>query len=734
MGVVWEAQRADQEYEQRVAIKLLPAGLLSAADVARFREERQILARLNHPCIARLLDGGTTEDGSPYLVMEYIEGERLDDWVARRRPALPEKLSLFLAVLGAVEYAHRRLVIHRDVKPANILLSAEGAVKLLDFGIARLVDTDASARADVTGALRRLTPEYASPEQVRGDTATTASDIYSLGVVLFRLVTGERPYSCDPEDSLAMLRAVCEEEPRLPSAVAALPKLRGEMDAIILQCLRKNPDERYPAVRSLADDIAAWLDGRPVAAHHPPWWRRSLRYVRRHKTQSAAAAAVVGSILAGTAISLWYARQAETHRQRAEARFNQVRRLAGSVVFEMHDAIADLPGSTRARQVLVERALQYLKDLEAAANGNPDLQLEIAGAYARLGEVQGNLGRTHLGDTQAAIASEVKARMLAREALRSNPKNSAAARILAQADERLVRLGTWQGDTRGIEGLCWEAAAILRNEAARDPGEPGLRAKALSVAADCRGMNANWAAALPDRRSAVDAYREALARDPGNSQLSARLAVAHRDLAQCWQETGNLPAALASYRQAQLLDLARAAAAPGAIGPQASLSFDLVEAGWVEHLLGRHREAIADYERSLAIQERLATTDPDDVWMRVEAAKLLNTAAPAYEAAGRRAKAVEVLRDAAVRLETAMAQDPANEDTRGHVGWVWLNLGDVYSRAGKWSEAASSYQRAIDTLKDMKFGGRLDFGMRAQPMLARAASKLAECDKRLGRR
>ncbi len=734
MGVVWEAQRADEEYEQRVAIKLLPAGRLSSVEVARFREERQILARLNHPGIAHLLDGGAAEDGSPYLVMEYIEGERLDEWMEKRKPPIAERLRLFLAVLAAVEYAHRHLVIHRDLKPANILVGADGSVKLLDFGIATLVDREQRAGREAPRTVRRLTPEYASPEQVRGEAATTASDIYSLGVVLYKLVSGRRPYAAEADDTLAMLRAICEEEPERPSAAAGVSKLRGEMDAIVLQCLRKNPDERYATVRALADDIGAWLDGRPVTAHPPSWWRRSLKYGRRHKTQSAAAAAVLVSILAGAGVALWYAKEAETERARAEARFNQVRRLAGTVVFELHDAIQDLPGSTRARRVLVERALQYLKDLEAAGPGNRDLQLEIAAAYARIGEVQGNLGRAHVGDTQAAIESEIRARTLVREVLRANPEDAEARRILAQADERLVRLGAWQGDARGIEGLCREATEILGNEAARHPDDAGLRAKALSVAADCRGLNGNWAAALPERRRAVDAYREALAREPANALLSARLAMAHRELAQCWQETRNLAAALACYREAQRVDEARASAAPGAAGAQISLSFDLVEAGWVEHLLGRHREAIADYERALAIQDRMAATDPEDMWMRIEAAKLLNTAAPAYEAAGQRGKAIEILREAAARLESAMAHDSANEDTRAHVGWVWSNLGGVYARAGKWVEAASSYQRAIDTLKDMKFGGRLDFGLRVQPMLASAASRLAECQKRLRKR
>jgi tetratricopeptide (TPR) repeat protein len=729
--------------EGSVAIKLMQSGLLSASQVARFREERQILANLNHPGIARLLDGGTAANGLPYLVMEYIDGERLDHWLESGRPPLRERLRLFLLIASAVEYAHRHLVIHRDLKPANILVTPEGMPKLLDFGIAILLDSGFGKVDGPAGTGLRLTPAYASPEQVRGLASSTASDIYSLGVLLYLLLAGRHPYAGDLHDALRTMRAICETDPPPPSTVSGAysRKLRGELDAIVSQALRKDPEERYPSVRALAEDIAAWLDGRPVAAHRPPWWRRSLKQMRRHKTQTVAAGMVALSILAGSGMSLWYARQAQSERGLAETRFNQVRRLAHSVVFELHDAIQDLPGSTTARQILVGRALQYLRDLQATGPKNRDVQLEIAEAYARVGEVQGNLGRAHLGNTADAMKSEMEARRLARDLVRAHPGDTSAQAILADADEHLVRLGVWQGDSRLLGELQREAEGIRWGAAARHPGDRSLSARALESKADGLAIAGNRSEALGAFRAAVDEYGAAIAQDPNNAALRGRLANAYRNLASCWTEAGELVSALECYRKAERLDTARLTEAPASLRAQTDLSFDLVEAGWVEYRLGAYRRAIADYERSLEIQNRLAAADPQDVWMKVEAAKLLNTAAPAYEAAGDRERAIDALQTAANALESAMSHDARNEDTRLHVGWVWTNLGNMCVRAARgaqreparplWARAASCFNRAIDTLREMKFEGRLDLDLHPDDLIASATKGLAECRKHL---
>jgi tetratricopeptide (TPR) repeat protein len=704
MGVVWEAQRADQHYEQRVAIKLLPAGLLSSAEVARFREERQILARLNHPGIAHLLDGGATEDGSPYLVMEYIEGERLDDWIERSKPSLEEKLRLFLTVLAAVEYAHRRLVIHRDLKPANILVSADGSAKLLDFGIARLVDAENKAPA---ATVRRLTPEYASPEQVRGEEATTASDIYSLGVLLYKLVTGRRPYAAGTEDALAMLKAICEEEPRLPSAAAGVARLRGEMDAIVLACLRKNPEERYATVRALADDVAAWLDGRPVSAHRPPWWRRSLKFVRRHKMQSAAAAAVAASILAGSGVSLWYAQAARRQSRIAETRFSQVRRLANSVVFELHDAIEDLPGSTAARKLLVERALEYLTDLEATGpGGDLELQLEVAAAYRRVGDVQGNPSRPNLGDAQGAIASYRKARGVLEEAGRRAPPDPRVLRALGDVAGCLADMYELRSDLKRALELRKEAARSLREAARFDPGIQARKAAALA--------NWNLAAALNltgDWKEAADAWSEVLASyqeiarlEAGRSAAQRNVALAHKRLGAVQAKLGEFDPALSHYQAAIGIDRRRMNADPSDAEAAMDASFDEADIGWIYGELGRHRLAAESFERALSLRRKLAAADPKDYRQAVGIARLEMRVALAYTRLGESGKAGAAFRKGTEMFGQALRHNPADQEARLQFVRSLGNLAEASLSAGMRSLAADCIRRATSAARDLKPG------------------------------
>ncbi len=663
MGVVWEAQRADGQYEQRAAIKLLPGGLLSSADVARFREERQILARLNHPGIARLLDGGATEDGSPYLAMEYIDGERLDDWVEKRNPPLADKVRLFLAVLAAVEYAHRHLVIHRDLKPANILVSADGTVKLLDFGIARLMDREAGSEA--TATVKRLTPEYASPEQVRGEPATTASDLYSLGVVLYRLLTGKRPYIAAADDTAALLRAICEEEPPAPSAVTGSPKLRGEIDAIVAQCLRKNPEERYSTVRALADDLAAWLDGRPVTAHRPAWWQRSLKYVRRHKTQSAAAAAVLISILAGSGVAVWYAGVARHERQVAETRFQQVRRLANSVIFELHDAIQDLPGSTPARKLLVERALESLRELEnTGAAEDIDLQLEVAAAYRKIGDVQGNPHSPNLGDVSGAIESYRRSRAVLDALLRRAPADPRVLRARGEVASRLGDMHEQRSDLKRSLELRREAARWLREAGRSDPGIEAKKAAALAGWELARSLSQaeDWESAAAAWSEVLAAYEEIARLEPGRTQARRNVALAHKRLGAVETMLKQFEPAAAHYQRALEIDSGRMAADPADAEAATDASFDYADLGWIHGEMGRYRQAVESYERALAIRERLAGADPKDYRMAGSVARLLMRSAGIYVRLGERDKARAAFRRGTELHDRLLAQNPTDQE------------------------------------------------------------------------
>ena len=484
MGAVYRASRADGQYNQQVAVKIVRAELGVELTTIRFKNERQILASLNHPNIARLLDGGTTEEGVAYFVMELIEGERIDKYCDTRKISTTERLALFLQVCSAVQYAHQRLIIHRDIKPGNILVNAEGVPKLLDFGIAKILESsDVSNRPEQTiSLLRLLTPEYASPEQVRGEPITTASDVYSLGVVLYELLTGLTPYNVPNPTSHEISRAVCETEPEKPSTAvrrvrssedqpelrgrneAALSRaregspeklsnrLRGDLDNIALMALRKEPERRYASVEQFAQDIRRHLEHLPVTARKDTAAYRTSKFIARHKTGVVMAALVTAALLAALGVTL---RQARI----AERRFNDVRQLANSLIFDVHDSIKDLPGSTPARKMIVDRALQYLSSLAQESAGDPALQRELATAYERVGLVQGHYLQNNLGDTQGSLVSYRKALQLRQQVVaKSSDWNDRWA--LAQS-HRFVANQQWAiADTRAARENIDRAVAI----------------------------------------------------------------------------------------------------------------------------------------------------------------------------------------------------------------------------------------------------------------------------------
>ncbi|MBI5866563.1 MAG: serine/threonine protein kinase [Planctomycetes bacterium] len=389
MGSVYLGRRADEAYEQEVAIKLIRGGLIDGARYRGFVQERQTLANLNHPGIARLLDGGRGTDGTPYLVMEYVDGEPIDAYCASRRLGLHERLRLFRQVCDAVQHAHQHLVVHRDLKPGNILVTRDGTPKLLDFGIAKVLRADDGAPATRPAATTQhcLTPEYASPEQVRGEPIGTASDVYSLGVVLYELLTGQSPVEKTSGSLQALANTVCEVDPERPStavrrtvahSVERRPKkangtpapaaardsepityhwrsLAGDLDAIVMKAMRKEPRHRYGSVEQLSDDIGRHLDGLPVLARSGTWRYRSAKFLRRHWAAGTAAMIAIASLVGATVVSVRSAWQAERDRDDAIA----ARRIAQT---EAENARIESRQSDRVRG--------FLQSMLRAANPN----------------------------------------------------------------------------------------------------------------------------------------------------------------------------------------------------------------------------------------------------------------------------------------------------------------------------------------------------------------------------
>ena len=532
--MVYLATRADGQFSKRVAIKVIKRGMDTNAVIDRFHRERRILAALDHPYICRLLDGGTTRDGLPYIVMDYVEGLPIDRWCDERGLSVDQRCELTCKVCEAVAYAHRSLVIHRDLKPGNILVATDGNPKLLDFGIAKILGDGAEpgGEAETRFALRPFTPEYASPEQIAGGAVGTATDAYSLGVVLFELLAGTRPQNEAEKASAAALRN--GKGARWARNVAGVA---GDLDAIIQMALRTEIERRYLGVDQLLTDLRLHLNGMPVSAQPETRLYRWGKFVRRHRAGVVAAALIMLSLAGGLATTLWQARRAEAERQLADRRFSQVRELAGKLMFDLHDAIAAVPGSTPVRKMVVETGIRYNDSLLREAGGNRDLLEEIARGYDRLGDVQGNTYYANLGDLAGAEASYKKA-----GAIRDHISDSSPGflRDRAQGYLRLGEILLSKGDYPGSL-KNFKLAAALGGDV-RAPHTREMRetvARVWSRLGDGY-MNAKETGKAAEAYSKALSVRTELAADAGDNAAQRDVGLAHDKLADLFLTAGRI--------------------------------------------------------------------------------------------------------------------------------------------------------------------------------------------------
>ena len=587
MGQVYLAVRADDEYKKRVALKIVRRGMDTQDIVRRFRHERQILAGLDHPNIAKLLDGGTTEDGLPYFVMEYVEGKPITDYCDDRKLSTVERLKLFRQVCAAIQYAHQNLVVHRDIKPSNILVTDEGIPKLVDFGIAKLLNPDLSGLTlnPTATAMRLMTPEYASPEQVRGENITTASDVYSLGVVLYELLTGHRPYRVKNRLPHEILRIVCEGEPEKPSTavsrveevstrdgshtITLTPevvsrtregepeklrrKLRGDLDNIVMMAMRKEPQRRYTTVNQLSEEVRRHLEGMPVVARKDTWAYRAEKFVKRNKVIIAAAVLIAATLLGGIVATAWQA-------HKAERRFNDVRKLAHSVVFEFHDDIEKLPGSTPVREKLVKRALEYLDSLAQESGDDLSLRLELVQAYHKVGGVQGKPFSPNLGDTPGAVQSYRKALTIAETLHAHDPKNANVQRVMALSYDKAGDAEEITGNIRGAVESRRKAVAIFEALSKTSSTDSQVRLDLancyIRLGDDLGGARTTFRS-LNDTAGALENYRKALAicdglsvAEPMNIQVRRYLARSYDEIGGCLENIGDHLGMLENKRRA----------------------------------------------------------------------------------------------------------------------------------------------------------------------------------------
>ncbi len=495
MGAVYLAERADGVYQQTVAIKVLRENIFTPALSDRFKQERQILARLQHPGIARLLDGGVMPDGRPYLVLEYIDGVPINAFCDTKRLDIRDRLRLFLRVAEVVQSAHQQLVLHLDLKPANILVTPEGEPRLLDFGIARILTESMGGNAQTETTLRLLTPRYASPEQAEGAPLGVASDVFSLATLLYQLLTGGLPYPIEDVSPLEAARLIREVPPIVPSRAAgqaADSPLRGDLDTILLQALRKEPERRYPTVAAFAADVQRHLSSEPVQAHADSFNYRAGKFFRRNRAAVIAAiAAALILTVSGAAVvrSAVIARRerivADRERATAERRLKGMRELAHSYVFDLDPKLEDLPGSVGIRDFVLQNAQKYLESMSREAADDDDLARETAEGYSRIAEVQENLGMPSLNDHLAAAQSINRAIAIQKHLVERHPTDARQRVELLFQMQHLATTYALEGDIVNANKVLletWELGQPLRQVHPTPPRITDLAAIAWDVA------------------------------------------------------------------------------------------------------------------------------------------------------------------------------------------------------------------------------------------------------------
>jgi serine/threonine-protein kinase len=637
MGSVWLARRSDGRFERQVAVKFVNLALAGKGGEERFKREGSILGRLAHEHIAELVDAGVSQSGQAYLVLEYVQGDPVDQYCDQHKLGLDARIRLFLDVLAAVAHAHANLIVHRDIKPSNVLVTTGGEVKLLDFGIAKLMEGEGRTGAATMlthEAGSALTPQYAAPEQLTGQPVTTATDVYALGVLLYVLLSGQHPVGSGPLSPAELVKAVLDTEPpRASDATTAndsqiiaerrgttLDKLRrelrGDLDTIVGKALKKNPQERYASVTGFAGDLQRYLKQEPISARPDTLAYRAAKFLRRNRTvvtlTAAALALVIGSLSAGLYV-------ANRERKIAERRFVQVRQLANKFI-ELDNDIRGLPGSTKVRMRMVSDSLQYLTSLGSDVHGDRDLALEIAYAYVRVAHAQGDPTSPNLGQFAEAEASLNNAARFVDPVLLKDPKNPRALFIATTIAHDQMNLAEGRSDqAEALKDAATTASLIERFMATR----PVVPHDLYSM----RYFYANVASTCLDTRHFDEAMRycqRALDVPVPEPNANALRGAALMYLGTARFESGDLDGALRTSLDS--IELQKAEAKSGHASLRINLAYGLDLQGMIlgradaEASLQRSRDALADFQKALDIAEDLSKKDPLDYLSRHTAA------------------------------------------------------------------------------------------------------------------
>lgn len=657
MGAVYLATRDDDQFQKTVAIKLVKRGMDTADVQRRFHHERQILAALDHPNIARLIDAGASADGRSFFVMEYVEGQPIDTYCRDHSLSLGDRCRIFLKVCEAVSHAHRNLVVHRDLKPGNIFVAPDGTPKLLDFGVAKLLDPNADPQLNVTGMpARLLTPQYASPEQVMGRPVNTSTDVYSLGAVLYELLTGACAQHLDSTSPAEIERVICLQE--VPPPSAAKPGIPSDLDNIVMMAMRKDPARRYQSVDQFAGDIHRYLDGRPILARKDSLAYRAGKFVSRHRIMIAAASLVALSLVGGIVIAVSQAR-------RAERRLTQMVELANRSLFDVHSAIERLPGAMDARREIVKTTIAYLENLSKDAGQDDDLRLSTATAYWRLGDIQGYADKPNLGDLNGALASFKKSAELLQPLRVKRPKDPVVVMQTVDTYQHMGRIFEQIGDVPAVVRSFENALPEARLIAVLRPGDVESN-QVLGVFYNDIAIALQFA----DPQRANEYAREHLAlipallkKFPANDDIADEAAVAHATMSALLYRAGDRDAALKESLESASIREGVAARHPNDVFRRRLLMIAYGHVG--DHLGSEPIMHPGDLERSkgyfdkcIAIARGIVQTDPQDRTARYDLANSLlrwgNIAIPGADLA----PSLAALRESAAILESLAQENP----------------------------------------------------------------------------
>jgi eukaryotic-like serine/threonine-protein kinase len=783
-GLVYLAERNDGQVRQLGAVKFLKGTVHSRDMELRFLDERQILANLNHPWIVSLIDAGVSQEGQPYLVMDYVDDAvPIDVYCREHELSVKDRLLLFRNVCEAVAYAHRKLVVHRDLKPSNILVTKDGTPRLLDFGVAKILDPIHRGAAQAARSTYVLmgTERYFSPEQVRREPVDTSTDVYTLGVILYELLVGTDPYDLEHHRTESVEQVISSVDPELPSKAvekvspsSSQPRpearfrrqLKGDLDNILMMALRKEPQRRYASVNQLSDDIRRHLEGLPVSAHRDTFGYRASKFVQRHKTAVAAAALIMVSLIAGLTTTIWQAKRAQAAQARAERRFNEVRKLASSNLFEFHDEIAKVPGTTAARALVVKGALEYLNSLAKEAAGDRGLQLELATAYQKVGDAQGRPGFASLGDHMGALTSYRQALAIRKNLVVSGAADPPLERDLATTYERIGDTLLTTGQTADALVNYREALALRKALLDRAPNDRDARRGYATVSqhmAQALALSGKLAEAQqieepafetfqalgaerpkdPDtqrdvfiayikhgdlllragnKSQALKNYREALPIAAGVELIAEDKTKAKRETAAVHDKIGNVLAAandtsgaLKNYQTALELRAALADADPNNAEVQRDLSISHEKIGNLLDRSGNPTGALAQYRQCLVIDTRMAEGDPGSAQEQSDCAETHENISRMLIKLGDLTGALVSENLARELREGVAAKDQKNVVVRGDLAANYQELGEISDKLAKKSanpqyarEGCNWYERELDVMHDLQQRGALD--------------------------